>query len=302
LPNEKHPITFGSLPFPTYIVSTDLARAEAKIWSQKTTPNDLVADAVHASCAIPIFFQPINKRHVDGGLLSNLPAFVYLDRENSQRALASRVLAFTLVADEADASDWGTEAFLKLLANAVVDGSQQLQLDFQSDVHVVSIPTGDIKATDFSKMTPEVTNVLIANGSRATKKFFEQELLQIQPTAPTNSICYGMDEVYTRTVESLDLPLERVVIADHNTDWVYSLFPSLLCWRARGVRVDALLPALGDKADGGYRRRLLLAMGVHLTELQNATTVPLRSSVIVPRDAAQIRAIVGVEKQSGRRQ
>jgi predicted acylesterase/phospholipase RssA len=57
LPNEKHPIAFCSLPFPTYIVSTDLSRSEAKIWSQETTPNDLVADAVQASCAIPIFFN-----------------------------------------------------------------------------------------------------------------------------------------------------------------------------------------------------------------------------------------------------
>jgi len=42
LPLEKHPITFSSLPFPTYIVSTDLIRSEAKVWSQKTTPNELV--------------------------------------------------------------------------------------------------------------------------------------------------------------------------------------------------------------------------------------------------------------------
>jgi predicted acylesterase/phospholipase RssA len=73
LPGVSHPVTFESLPTPTYIVSTDLVRTEPKIWSQKTTPHELVAKAVQSSCAIPIFFQPVEQRYVDGGVLSNLP-------------------------------------------------------------------------------------------------------------------------------------------------------------------------------------------------------------------------------------
>lgn len=153
LPQEKRPITFRSLPFPTYIISTDLSRAEAKVWSQETTPNEHVSEAVLTSCAIPIFFQPIERRYVDGGVLSNLPTFVFFNKERSDRALASRVLAFTLKADEFDQGEWGTENYIHLLMNAVVDGSQELQLSFQPNVSVVSIPTGNIRATDFNKMT-----------------------------------------------------------------------------------------------------------------------------------------------------
>jgi len=102
LPQEKHPVTFRSLPFPTYIISTDLSRSEAKVWSQSTTPNELVSEAVQASCAIPLFFQPVGRRYVDGGVLSNLPTFVFFNGEQSNRVLSSRVLAFTLKADEAD--------------------------------------------------------------------------------------------------------------------------------------------------------------------------------------------------------
>jgi predicted acylesterase/phospholipase RssA len=298
LPEEKRPITFSSLPFPTYIVSTDLSRAEAKVWSQQTTPNEFVSEAVQASCAIPIFFQPIGKRYVDGAVVSNLPALVFFGRENSQRALASRILAFTLTADQTDSGEWGTETFLQLLANALVDGGQQLQLNLQTNVNIIAIPTGKIKATDFDKMTPEATSTLMQNGATATRAFFEQELLKVQPVSSIESVCYGTDELYTRVTESLEIPLERVVIADHNSDWVYSLFPSLLCWRVKGVRVDVLLPELGDKADGKYRRKLLRAMGVHLTEIPSETAVPFRAFVIVPRDIAQLRAIVGVEKQS----
>lgn len=300
LPDEKHPVSFRSLPFPTYIVSTDLIRSQAKVWSQSTTPDELVSEAVQASCAIPIFFQPVSGRYVDGGVLSNLPTFVFFDKAQSTRALASRVLAFTLKADDSDpASDgWKTETFLHLLANAVVDGGQEMQLSLQSDVHVVTIPTGTIRATDFDKMSPEVVKTLVDNGSIATRTFFEKELLQIRPTSFAESLCYGTDEVYTRVTESLDLPLERVVISDHNTDWVYSLFPSLLCWRMRGVKVDVIVPELGDRVDGRYRRKLLQAMGVHLTVLPGATAVPIKSYVIIPRDSAYTRAIVGVEKQS----
>jgi predicted acylesterase/phospholipase RssA len=299
LPEEKKPITFQSLPFPTYIVSTDLARSEAKIWSPEATPNELVSDAVQASCAIPIFFQPVSRRYVDGGVLSNLPAFVFSDRGRSERALASRVLAFTLIADESDPREWGTENFLKLLANAVVDGAQQLQVQLQPNLHVVKIPTGNIKATDFDKMTAEATNSLIDSGTRATRTFFDGELLHVK-SVPQNvaSICYGTDELYTRVTEALELDIERIVISDHNTDWVYSLFPSLLCWRARGVQVDVIVPELGDKADGTYRRKLLLALGANLTVLSTQTAVPMRAFIIIPRDVTHLRAIIGIEKQS----
>jgi len=57
LPAEHRPIPFKSLPFPTYLVSTDLARNQAKIWSQDTTPDESVSEAVRASCSIPIFFN-----------------------------------------------------------------------------------------------------------------------------------------------------------------------------------------------------------------------------------------------------
>jgi predicted acylesterase/phospholipase RssA len=168
LPKEKHPITFASLPYPTYIVSADLSRSEAKIWSQRTTPNELVAEAVEASCAMPIFFQPVGRRYVDGGVLSNLPTFVFSDRQISDRVLASRVLAFTLKADDADPTQWGTEHFLQLLAAAIVDGGQSLQLDLQTNVTTIVIPTGKITATDFDRITPEAVTTLISNGATAT--------------------------------------------------------------------------------------------------------------------------------------
>jgi hypothetical protein len=82
--------------------------------------------------------------------------------------LASRVLAFTLKADDADPTQWGTEHFLQLLAAAIVDGGQSLQLDLQTNVTTIVIPTGKITATDFDRITPEAVTTLISNGATAT--------------------------------------------------------------------------------------------------------------------------------------
>jgi predicted acylesterase/phospholipase RssA len=112
LPNDHHPIAFKSMPYPTYVISTDLARFEAKVWSQDTTPDELVSDAVRASCSIPIYFQPVNRRHLDGGLLSNLPAFVFANRGASRRSFASKILAFSLISENDFPTEWNTMNFL----------------------------------------------------------------------------------------------------------------------------------------------------------------------------------------------
>jgi predicted acylesterase/phospholipase RssA len=299
LPTERKPIAFKSLPFPTYIVSTDIVRSEAKIWSQYSTPDALVSDAVRASCSIPIFFQPVDRRHVDGGLLSNLPAYVFANRADSERALASKILAFSLIGGESKDESWDTTQFLAQLAGTLVDGSQQLQLSLQSNVHVIPINTGDIRATDFDKLTPDAVTSLIANGVKATSDFFDNERMYIRTIGSRESVCYDTDEFYTRVTESLEDNLQRIVIAEHDTAWVYSLFPTILCWRAQGIPVDVILPAHGDSIkDGPYRRRLLGALGVNVSVLPDQTTVPLRATIIIPKDDAHVRAVVGVQKQT----
>jgi len=300
LPHLPHPISFRSLPIPTYIISTDLTRAEAKVWSQTTSPNELVANAVQASCAIPIFFQPVEKRFVDGGLLSNLPTFIFSGRQHSDRPLSTRILAFSLDADEEGPVEWDTFHFLKLLVNTIVDGSQKLQLDQQKNVHIIKIPTGDIKATDFHRMTPTLTQLLIDNGAKATRQFFDEELQYVHPSRAAASVCYGTDELYTHVTGGLDISLDRIVIAEDDTDWVYKLFPSLLCWRAKGVPIQVLLPEHGDHVKHGpYRRKLLRLLGADVTELQGKSSVPIRAYVLLSQDLGDARAIIGVERGLG---
>jgi predicted acylesterase/phospholipase RssA len=62
------------------IVAADISKQEYKVYSKKTHPGMPLAQAVHASASIPIFFLPFTAGTdilVDGGILSNYPAFLF---------------------------------------------------------------------------------------------------------------------------------------------------------------------------------------------------------------------------------
>src|ERR1700686_5354739 len=108
LPHASRPVKFKDLPRPTWVVATDLAGRRPKVWSSVDTPDESVALAVRCSSSIPIFFEPPelgNDLYVDGGMLSNLPAFVFANRATNPQALGGRILAFRLAGDESYEKD-----------------------------------------------------------------------------------------------------------------------------------------------------------------------------------------------------
>lgn len=123
-------VRFKDLIIPLSVVATDLSSRSAKVWSSRNTSDDSVAKAVRASCSIPVYFQPVGGKYVDGGVLSNLPSFVYSGNGSSDVPLASRVLAFALQAD----AKTETGHMLFKLADTVVDGNQHIQATLQGDV------------------------------------------------------------------------------------------------------------------------------------------------------------------------
>ena len=154
LPNAQRPILFKDLLIPTRIVATDLVAGKAKVWGTRETPNEKVGFAVRCSCSIPVFFQPVLSginRYVDGGVLSNLPSFVFSAAEDKDKSfLGGRILAFRLREDFSIPRKWSVKNLLERLMAAIVGGATELQITTQGDVHIVSIPTGTTRATDFS--------------------------------------------------------------------------------------------------------------------------------------------------------
>ncbi len=291
LGTKQGPITFSDLQLPTSIVATDILSRKVRVWNNRSSPNDSVAKAIRASCSIPIFFQPVNRQFIDGGVLSNLPTFLFAEGA-AGKALSSRILAFVLKADDESIEQWNSSSLLDAVVNTVVEGSQELQLTIQGDVHVVSIPTGNVKATDFDKMDTKTIAGLIKAGKKASEDFFNTELVRMKTPKMPSDVCYDLEDLYGDITQHLETSVTDLLICENDTDFVYSLFPSLLVWRMRDVHCRIMLSKIEPKFDhGAYRRRLLRALGAEVIEVDN---LPYRGYFINCHDPSQGSAYVAL--------
>lgn len=284
-------VRFRDLPTPTWIVAADLATHDVKVWSTWETPEIEVAYAVRCSCSIPGYFQPVDDRFVDGGVLSNLPAFVFHQvRAAAHNPLATRTLGFTLVADSGSAIPLGTAQAARALVNTVVDGAVNVQ-QRMSEVHIVAIPTGGINATDFDSMDSASIATLVTNGRQAAAAFFDDELARVRSGSMRTNLLTGTDEVYAAVTERLDdSQVRKIWIVQPTTRWLYALFPSLLYWLLSNVDVTVVWRRL-DAVDSheSYRRRLLRVLGVRVVEVEET---PFKGFLFDPRDAVRGTAII----------
>lgn len=93
---------------PLKIVATNVSTGSMQLFSLQRSPDTAIADAVSASIAIPFVFHAhrIGSDHfVDGGLVSNLPAWSFDD----ERALHPGIRAINVEIDALDGADprWG---------------------------------------------------------------------------------------------------------------------------------------------------------------------------------------------------
>ncbi|ENN83697.1 MULTISPECIES: patatin-like phospholipase family protein [Rhizobium] len=86
------PVTFKDLAeagrLPLKIVAANITRQELTVFSAETSPDVAVSDAVCASIAIPGVFKPRRidgNWFMDGGLVSNLPAWTFDDERSTDR-------------------------------------------------------------------------------------------------------------------------------------------------------------------------------------------------------------------------
>lgn len=149
------------------IITTNLARGGLELFDH-STPDVAVADAVAASFSIPLFFKPTSIRsfdadgtetvlpgsYVDGGLVSNLPVWVFFeDKRIVERAAIYRdqhplpIIAFQL-AERAGTSDNATAnplgrflAYIRHVLQTGVFGGQPIAQNFVTHLTIVTLPT-----------------------------------------------------------------------------------------------------------------------------------------------------------------
>jgi NTE family protein len=139
------------------VVAANLEYRDAAVFNPDDTPGEEVANAVLASMSIPLFFRPyaLGKNFlVDGGLLSNFPAWVF-DKEKADPATDRPVLGFRLRPATTPEPAESFDQFLLALFRTKWEGIDRLQTRMVSGFVPIDIETPpEITATDFDIGAP----------------------------------------------------------------------------------------------------------------------------------------------------
>lgn len=228
---SKEHILFEDLGPNLHIVAADIQTGLTTIWS-KATPNQSVAEAVCASCAVPLFFKPVKSRYVDGGIVSNSPNFIFANKINY-----NKILSFKLTSDNDESKDNFFD-YIGNLISTIINGAVSLQNQFGIEVYNVNIGVKDTSTLDFDKMSKEKIRQLITQGESATEIFFKQEneIPSIKVNTLNNHI-NSFDKLYSLVATFSLLNIKKVVISMPDTQWIWTLFPTALRWIDRQVEV-----------------------------------------------------------------
>lgn len=271
-PVPSRPIRFGDLALPLHIVATDVSQKRPKVWSREATPDESVALAVQASCAIPVFFQPVTSGSsvlVDGGAVSNLPTHVFPANKGHPGRFSDRTLAFRLRnSTPSQLSQFeDAKSYALGLADTLVASATYIQQSLQDFVYQIEIDTGDIAATDFNRMPREVRETLYDNGVAAVQRFVANER-EVVGRHRVASRFEGFDERLLEYVDCFNQARSTIWISDSSTYWLWFIFPALASAMRRGVKVRMAAgpPGATQVAVEERRRNLLRAMGCHVQE------------------------------------
>ncbi len=284
--DDSQKVTFSNLNIPLHVVATEIGGTKPVVWSSETTPDASVAYAVRCSCTIPVYFQPVDLKYVDGGIVSNLPSFVL---NNNYSGSFEKILCFTfepgnplidIKANESspDSSrDHSTsiENYLKNLITATIDGSAYIQTELQKNLHVVEIGRLPLGTVDFDKINQASMQEMFDAGAKATERFFSSEITNIPGNRGLKSILATEPEALNHIVREEISQGDEVVFSLKSTRYVYKIFPSLLHWRMSGAKLIFLThPVRNDlqsekRQHELFRRLVLKGLGANIVEVNS---------------------------------
>jgi predicted acylesterase/phospholipase RssA/FMN phosphatase YigB (HAD superfamily) len=208
-------ITFGDIDFDLRIISADLRDSKIVIHSRQTCASRPVAQAVAASICIPLVFKPQQfgeELHVDGGMLSNFPAWVF-NEQGKTSVDQLPVVGFELV-DRSTALPAHPEltAFLRALSATAISGKKGLEIRGIQNIHFVSIPvSANTLQFDTNR---EMRLGTYSEGLEAARGFFPTclQLVTQEQMAPFLFQAHG------RIIESVGRPVHlRINVMDQNS-------------------------------------------------------------------------------------
>lgn len=270
LTGKTNIVTFNDLIPDLHVVCADLENHCVKIWNKQNTPNDSVAKAVSSSCAIPIFFQPVDQRYVDGGILSNLPNFIF-----SEEPHYNRILCFRNQSSRSNGHIKDIKGYANSVIGTITEGADGIQQMLNWESYDVPIMVDEITSTDFDKINGAMISLLISRGEQAMGSFLDDETTFITSPKSGNSNILENEEKVHSMVSYISMENHKeVCVSSDDTYWAWNLFLSIVRWINGGATVNIFASAtINEKfrAEELARRRMLKAMGCNVIELSHQT-------------------------------
>ena len=177
--------TFGDLSNKKFldliVFATDLTNVELKEFSNKSTPNVIIAEAVRASMSIPLIFVawkftnnvPDDHLYVDGGLLCNYPISAFERLDNT--------LGFFLKIEE-ESNPLDHNNMMKYIERLLTTVMQRQAIDFLSNSDQVKasvfINSLGISSTNF-KLTNDEKTKLFNEGKKSVLSYLAYDKLKV---------------------------------------------------------------------------------------------------------------------------
>lgn len=261
----KRSVTFEDLTPNLHIVCADLEKHAIKVWNKENTPSESVAKAVSCSCCIPIFFQPVDCKYVDGGVLSNLPSFIFVEEPHY-----NRILNFKLESVDCSQKITSIKDFAISLVDTVVEGSSAIQQNLNTESYDVSIKIDDVGLIDFERIDTNVVENLIGQGEQAMNNFLDDELTFFSNTHHITRILKDKEQMRS-LVSYISLEKQKeIYVSCENTLWCWELFLSLVRWITFGTKITIITTSTVKekyREEEESRMRMLKAMGCNLKQV-----------------------------------
>ena len=189
------------------IVGANLETQSLHLFSPEETPNVLVADAIAASICLPIIFPPWivdGARFVDGGIVSNLPAWPF-DEERELFPNATTI-AFQINGLPASPGGWLLSGFVL----TALFGTARLSTRIFGRGISVDMPT-TLGTLDFDLSWARASQE-VADAERFARIQLDRQLIDLPSLF--HDACVAIKELAADVVgESLEIPVKRVRVA-----------------------------------------------------------------------------------------
>jgi len=176
-------LTFGNLKAvkDLRIVAADLSTRKLQVLRCSTNKGKPIIDAVVASASLPIFFQPYvdgETYHVDGGLLSNFPSFLFAHDD-------APTVGFQLAATEEprEIQDSFEKAFeyARSVINTMLDAHDKHR-DRPQNFHSYLIPVDGIAAWKFDLSKADIVRLMQAGKAVGERVAWADHVASASPT------------------------------------------------------------------------------------------------------------------------